>query len=84
MGSLPRNVGTLLKETSLDYSKTFTPLMVKTTDDFRPIWLLNYSLKCITKLLSTRLQSVFLQLVHKNQYGFNHGRTIQDCVAWAF
>jgi hypothetical protein len=37
MGSLPRNVGTLLKETSSDYSKTFTPLMVKTTDDFRPI-----------------------------------------------
>lgn len=27
----------------------------ETTDDFRPICLLNYSLKCITKLLSTRL-----------------------------
>lgn len=53
-------------------------------DDFRPISLLNYSLKCITKLLSTRLQSVILQLVHQNQYGFIKGRTIQDCLAWAF
>lgn len=35
-------------------------------DDFRPISLLNYSLKCITKLLSVRLQSVILQLVHQN------------------
>lgn len=53
-------------------------------DDFRPISLLNYSLKCITKILSTRLQSVILDLVHQNQYGFIKGRTIQDCLAWAF
>lgn len=38
----------------------------ESVDDFRPISLLNYSLKCITKLLSTRLQSVILQLVHQN------------------
>jgi retron-type reverse transcriptase len=25
-----------------------------------------------------------MQLVHKNQYGFIKGRTIQDCLAWAF
>jgi retron-type reverse transcriptase len=24
------------------------------------------------------------KLVHKNQYGFIKGRTIQDCLAWAF
>lgn len=53
----------------------------KIVDDYRPISLLNYSLKCITKLLSTRLQSIILQLVHKNQYGFIKGRTIQDCLA---
>jgi hypothetical protein len=29
-------------------------------DDYRPISLLNYSLKCITKLLSMRLQNVIL------------------------
>jgi retron-type reverse transcriptase len=23
-------------------------------------------------------------LVHKNQYGFIKGRTIQDCLAWAY
>jgi hypothetical protein len=50
-------------------------------DDFRPISLLNYSLKYITKLLSTRLQSVILHLVHQNQYGFIKGRTLQDCLA---
>lgn len=53
-------------------------------DDYRPISLLNYSLKCITKLLSTRLQTVILDLVHPNQYGFIRGRTIQDCLAWTF
>jgi hypothetical protein len=39
----------------------------KNVDDFRPISLLNYSLKCITKLLSQRLQKVILDLVHTNQ-----------------
>lgn len=56
----------------------------ESVDDYWPISLLNYSLKCITKILSTRLQSVILQLVHQNQYGFIKGRTIQDCLAWAF
>ena len=41
-------------------------------------------MKCITKLLSSRLQQVILQLLHVNQYGFIKGRTIQDCLAWAF
>jgi len=53
----------------------------ESVDDYRPISLLNYSLKCITKILSIRLQSVILQLVHANQYGFIKGRTIQDCLA---
>lgn len=50
-------------------------------DDYRPISFLSYSLKWITKLLSTRLQSVMTKLVHPNQYGFIKGRTIQDCLA---
>jgi hypothetical protein len=53
-------------------------------DDYRPISLLNYSLKCITKVLATRVQRVILDLVHQNQYGFIKGRTIQDCLAWDF
>lgn len=53
-------------------------------DDYRPISLLNYSLKCITKIMSSRLQRVILDLVHPNQYGFIKGRTIQGCLAWAF
>jgi hypothetical protein len=48
--------------------------------DFRPISLLNSSMKFITKILANRLQSIILQVVHKNQYGFLHGRTIQDCL----
>jgi hypothetical protein len=41
-------------------------------------------MKIITKLLSNRLQTVMTSLVHKNQYGFIRGRTIQDCLAWAY
>jgi hypothetical protein len=52
--------------------------------DFRPISLLNNSMKIITKLLANRLQTVMTSLVHKNQYGFIKGRTIQDCLAWAY
>jgi hypothetical protein len=52
--------------------------------DFRPISLLNNSMKIITKLLANRLQTVMTVLVHKNQYDFIKGRTIQDCLAWAY
>lgn len=54
------------------------------TNDFRPISLLNLSLKLLTKLLANRLQKVILSVIHVNQYGFLKGRTIQDCLAWAF
>jgi retron-type reverse transcriptase len=33
--------------------------------------------------MANRLQSVILE-VHNNQYGFVMGRTIQDCLSWAF
>lgn len=52
--------------------------------DFRPISLLNNSIKLITNLLANRLQTVVQKLVHQNQYGFIKTRTIQDCLAWAF
>jgi hypothetical protein len=52
-------------------------------NDYRPITLLNYILKIITKLLANGLQKKVLQIVHKNQYGFLRGRNIQDCLAWA-
>jgi hypothetical protein len=51
---------------------------LETVNDFRPISLMNYSMKCITKLLAPRIQQVILQLVHVNQYGFIKARTIQD------
>jgi hypothetical protein len=52
--------------------------------DFRPISLLNNRMKVLTKLLANHLQSSMAKLVHKNQYGFIKGRTIQGCLAWAF
>jgi hypothetical protein len=56
----------------------------ETVHDFRPISLLNSSPKMISKLLASRLQPVALQVVHENQYGFIKGKTIQDCLGWAF
>lgn len=52
--------------------------------DYRPISLLNSSMKLITKILANRLQKSILAVIHRNQYGFLQGRTIQDCLAWAF
>ncbi|XP_073358285.1 uncharacterized protein [Aegilops tauschii subsp. strangulata] len=56
----------------------------KTANDYRPITLLNCCLKILTKLLANRLQRVMLKIIHRNQYGFLKGRSIQDCVAWAY
>lgn len=53
-------------------------------NDYRPITLLNCCLKVLTKLLANRLQKIILKLIHRNQYGFIKGRSIQDCLAWAF
>jgi len=56
----------------------------ETVNDFRPISLLNCSIKLLTKILADRLQQVIIQLLHHNQYGFIKGRTIRDCIAWCF
>lgn len=56
----------------------------RSVGDFRPISLLNTSMKIITKILANRLQPSVIPLIHKNQYGFIRTRTIQDCLAWAF
>ena len=53
-------------------------------NDFRPISLLNCTIKIITKILANRLQGIVLKSVHANQYGFLKKRTIQDCLGWAF
>jgi hypothetical protein len=53
-------------------------------NDFRPISLINYVVKIITKLLGERLQSVIIRFVHQIQYGFIKSRTIQDYLAWTF
>jgi hypothetical protein len=53
-------------------------------NDFRPISLVNSSPKLVSKIMANRLQTVALDVVHENQYGFIKGRTIQDCLGWAF
>ena len=55
----------------------------QTVADYRPISLLNSSLKLLTKLLANRLQGCIKRIIHANQYGFIRSRTIQDCLAWA-
>ena len=60
------------------------PQSPETANDFRPITLLNCCLKLITKLLANRLQKIVLKIIHRNQYGFLKGRSIEDCLAWAF
>jgi hypothetical protein len=52
-------------------------------NDFRPISLVNSIPKLVSKLLANRLQSIILDIIHENQYGFIKGRTIQDCLGWA-
>jgi hypothetical protein len=52
-----------------------------TVNDYRPISLLNTSVKLITKLVANRLQKVNSKLVHRNQYGFIKERYIQRCLA---
>ena len=56
----------------------------ESVNDFRPISLLNSSLKLLTKILADRLQQVILQLIHRYQYDFIRSRTIHDCLAWCF
>ena len=56
----------------------------ESVNDYRPISLLNMDIKLLTKLLADRLQLVILKLLHANQYGFIHSRTIQDFLAWSF
>jgi hypothetical protein len=55
-----------------------------TTNDFRPISLLNCALKIVTKILANRRQKVIMGLIHHNQYVFIKFRTIHDYLAWSY
>lgn len=69
-----------MDHTSHWFQKRITP---QTASDFRPISLLNCSIKLITKVLASRLQLVIKSIIHKNQYAFIKARKIQDCLAWS-
>jgi hypothetical protein len=42
------------------------------------------AIKVITKLLANRVQKIIIPILHKNQYGFIKGKSIQDCLNWSF
>lgn len=50
-------------------------------NDFRLISLLGIAIKVITKMLANMLQPKMLSLIHRNQYGFIKGISIQDYLA---
>jgi hypothetical protein len=56
----------------------------ETMKEFRPISLVSMPLKFITKLLANKLQKEIIPMQHQNQYGFIKGKTIHDCLGWAF
>jgi hypothetical protein len=56
----------------------------ETMDDYRLISLVSLPLKFLTKLLANRLQKEIIPVLHQNQYGFIKGKTIHDCLGWAF
>lgn len=56
-------------------SKVFSPSIIR---DFRPISLINCSLKILSKVLTNRLSNVMDKLISPNQTGFMKGRQISE------
>src|SRR3954471_9639841 len=62
----------------------FSPLSSKKKGEesdlknWRPIALLNYDRKILSKILATRIQKVAHSIIHPSQTGFIKGRRIQD------
>lgn len=56
----------------------------KAINDYRPISLLNITIKLLTKLLANILQENFLKCIHDNQHGFIKVQSICDCLVWSF
>lgn len=74
--------GRLLRESN----SYFLALILKiqspeTFSDFRPISLLNFTYKIISKILATRLSSILPSLISRHQSAFVKGRTIHHHVA---
>ncbi|KAI8536166.1 hypothetical protein RHMOL_Rhmol10G0235300 [Rhododendron molle] len=73
--------GFLLKERNTTtislIPKVSAPLSAK---DFRPISCCNVTLKCVTKVLANRLQSLLPHIINKSQSAFVKGRFIIDNV----
>jgi len=50
--------------------------------DYKPI-VANFKFKIISMILADRLTLVAVRIISPNQYGFVHGRQIQDCIGIA-
>jgi len=56
---------------------------VNSIKDFRPIVVVNFKFKIISKILVDRLAMVASRVIFPNQYGFVQGRQIHECISIA-
>lgn len=73
---------------SPSFNSNFIVLFPKTpevdfVDQFRPIAIGNVLFEIITKLIGDRLPKVVSWIISTNQFGFNKGQNIQDCIITA-
>jgi len=52
--------------------------------DYRPIVVVNFKFKIISKILADRLALVAARIISPNQYWFVKGRKIRECIGIAF
>jgi len=52
-------------------------------EQYRPIAMVNFKFKVISKILAYRLAQILPSIISKNQKGFIQGRNIKDCICLA-
>ena len=57
---------------------------VESIKDYRPIVVVNFKFKIISKILADRLALVAARIISPNQYEFVQGRQIRDCIGITF
>ncbi|XP_017245327.1 uncharacterized protein LOC108216978 [Daucus carota subsp. sativus] len=68
----------MIEEVTMGELELLCGIGSRTPKEFRPISLINASMKLVTKLLAIRLKRVMSNLISEVQSGFMHGRQISD------